>query len=135
MLLIDAIAEYLAAHGIGVIGNDMFIGYLPDTPATAVVLTAYGGPSADPKHPWGDEHRMQARVRGPAPASMTKAEQIIRQLHALAGIQLGDWHVVDCVALQASPIYIGRDGQGRDEYTVNFAITAAGPNPGHRRMT
>jgi len=43
-VLLDQVASYLAAQGIGTVGTNLFKGTMPDSPVKCISITASGGP-------------------------------------------------------------------------------------------
>lgn len=137
MNLETALARYLAANvtdvdfdETGVTGNT-FTDSMPDAPALAVAITGSGG------IPWAghgslpvDEPTVQIRVRSERfdPRPGKKLAWAI--YHALVGMTAttldpggdAEVYVSRCLALQTGPASIGRDGNDRPEFVVNFAF-------------
>lgn len=141
--LLDALARYLAAAGIGLVYDpsgaamsadwSIFPGGLPAVPDRAVGLTRYAIVEALAGEPWTTV-RVQARVRGTADpgdagdVALTLWEQLVGlgpvELHGGLWVQL-------VISVQAGPISLGADDSGRHEYTVNVEIEYRNPTP-HR---
>lgn len=45
--VLEEIGAYLEAQSIGVVGQDIFLGRMPDSPASAIALVEYGGAPSD----------------------------------------------------------------------------------------
>lgn len=106
----------------GVTGN-VFISTMPSSPDTVVMVSEYGG-TVDDKNPFSDIN-VQARVRGTRDprVSYNIAKEIFDELQGLTNTTLisSGSRVIKVVA-QNTPIDIGRDDNGRHEWTVNFNI-------------
>lgn len=106
----------------GVSGN-VFISVMPQSPDTVVMVSEYGG-TVDDKNPFSDIN-VQARVRGTKDprVSYNIAKEIFDELQGLTNTTLisSGSRVIKVVA-QNTPIDIGRDDNGRHEWTVNFNI-------------
>lgn len=127
--LLDGLARYLDGLGLmeydpdGVTGN-VFIETMPSRPDRAVSLTIYGGPESDALLGW-DEVSVQVRTRaGTDPRTSRQWCTDIRgALHGLTDTLLpGGLFVSSCIAMQAAPIYIAADSNGRHEHTCNFRV-------------
>lgn len=129
-MILDEIAQYLHYQGIvtfdpdGVTG-DCFISTLPSSPDECVAVYPSGGSQADGKLGY-DTPSVQLIVRGtmdPRPA-LNRAQQIYDTLHGFSHgtfLQNGIW-VLNCVGTQSGPAHIGRDQNGRNEYSLNFDL-------------
>lgn len=106
----------------GVTGN-VFISTMPSSPDTVVMVSEYGG-TVDDKNPFSDIN-VQARVRGTRDprVSYNIAKEIFDELQGLTNTTLisSGSRVIKVVA-QNTPIDIGRDDNGRHEWTINFNI-------------
>lgn len=106
----------------GVTGN-VFISTMPSSPDTVVMVSEYGG-TVDDKNPFSDIN-VQARVRGTKDprVSYNIAKEIFDELQGLTNTTLisSGSRVIKVVA-QNTPIDIGRDDNGRHEWTINFNI-------------
>ncbi|MFL1672197.1 minor capsid protein [Paenibacillus dendritiformis] len=65
----------------------------------------------------------QIVVRGSAPVADAKATEIYEHLHGRTEFYIGDTRIVKCIANQSSPIYLGKDANGRALYSLNFTVT------------
>jgi hypothetical protein len=118
------IAEYLEDQGYGTVGTDIFIGWMPDTPTNAIVVTATQG---RPPMVLGDLEMpgFQVRVRNSAyDSGWTVANNILDLLHALtdATIETRNYYRIDA---QGSVTALGRDEKDRDLFSVNFIAIKA----------
>jgi hypothetical protein len=110
-------------HADGTAGGTVFLATLPEAPDDAIAVARYGAGEADSADPW-DEINIQCRVRGSAAdarAAERKAQDVYDALHGLGMRALpgGTWLQL-AVAGGGGPVYIGRDINGRHEYTVNL---------------
>ena len=96
---------------------------MPSSPDTVVMVSEYGG-IVDDKNPFSDIN-VQARVRGTKDPRVgyNIAKEIFDELQGLTNTTLisSGSRVIKVVA-QNTPIDIGRDDNGRHEWTVNFNI-------------
>lgn len=126
-MLIDEIADYLAAEGLGTVGTDIFVGHLPAKPDTALGVFATGGfPSGS--YPL-DEPTLQVRSR--SHSLQTAYERLAQAYSALHGLHHtplpgGTW-LLNCLGLQPAPTGIGRDSAGREEFVINFRLVVRNP--------
>lgn len=122
-MLIDEIADYLAAQGLGTVGVDLFVGHLPTAPDTALAVFATGGLPAG-SYPL-DAPTVQVRSRAEnILAAYTRLAEVYDALHGLHHITLpgGTW-VLNCLGVQSAPTGLGQDDAGRDEFVINFSLT------------
>lgn len=129
-MLLSEIAQFLHNQGIvtydpeGVEG-DFFISALPSSPDECVTIYPSGGSQADGKLGY-DMPSVQLIVRGtmdPRPA-LNRAKRIYDALHGYSHapfVSDGIW-VLNCVGTQSGPVHIGRDQNGRNEYSLNFDL-------------
>lgn len=110
-------------HADGAAGGTVFLLTLPAAPDEAIAIARYGGSESDSLNPW-DEVGIQFRIRGPAVdarTAETKAQALYDALHGIGYRALpgGTWLQL-AIATGGGPIYIGRDTNGRHEFTVNL---------------
>lgn len=128
-MLASEVAEWIGTNvtscsfdTTGVTGN-VFISTMPSSPDTVVMVSEYGG-IVDDKNPFSDIN-VQTRVRGTKDPRVgyNIAKEIFDELQGLTNTTLisSGKHVVKVNALN-TPIDIGRDDNGRHEWTVNFQI-------------
>lgn len=129
-MMVNTLADWLASQGLGTVGEDLFVSYLPDTDAEPVLaLYPTGGDAPDAKVPL-DEPTFQVRVRGADPSTAAARLQAVYDLlHGLTRTALPDgaW-LLSCVALQSGPTSLGRDEAGRVSLVVNFRATVRNGN-------
>src|SRR5690606_27769193 len=125
--MLEGIARYLDDKGIVTfdpngISGDIFMQTMPPQPRDAVALMSTGGDEPLVRHPF-DTRRFQVLVRGgadPRPP-LARAEAIYDALQGLAGRTLSDGtYVVAIGAVQAGPIRLGPDENGRHMFSLNF---------------
>lgn len=126
----EQLALYLQSKGLGTfdptgVTGDMFIGLLPETPDGALAIFPTGGFQADSKLGYSMP-TLQIVVRGtmdPRPAQQ-RAQAVYDALHGVRNRSFtdgGTW-VVSCLGMQSAPTHIGRDDNGRHEYSLNFRL-------------
>ncbi|MCR8843081.1 minor capsid protein [Paenibacillus sp. SC116] len=52
-----------------------------------------------------------------------KANEIHAGLHGKAEFTIGTARIVKCIADQSTPLYLGKDANGRTIYSANFTLT------------
>jgi hypothetical protein len=129
-VLAAEIARYLSDQGIGTFneagpGGDIFVPLLPDTPEQAVAVRPTGGYQADGKDPY-DKPTVQVYVRGTTDArtGASKAQAIYDLLHGFHAMHFvsNGIFIVNCVGIQSGPAHVGRDENGRHEFSMNFEL-------------
>lgn len=130
MTLLEEFCALLDELGLGTYeadglpGGDIFHTALAAEPDEALAVARYAGPESDSENPW-DEVNIQVRVRGTAVDARVaelRAQAVYDAVHGLGFRHLtpgGTWLQL-VVGTQGGPIYIGRDQNGRHEYTANF---------------
>jgi hypothetical protein len=90
MALLDALAAQLVADGVGTLGTNIFLGYMPPSPDSVVVI--YEGRGNGPEHVFGSSvtaiDRPQVRVvaraaRNDYPNARTKIAQVRTSLGSI----------------------------------------------------
>lgn len=132
----EAVANYLAAHGFGTIGTDLFRGGVRPAdpgagiPHAAIFVLATGGPPPDPFLPANGsqtslyQSNVQVRVRGDSDdmaATTVQAQAVLDALH-LAVLTMTSANFIACKSLSASPLPMGRDLTEHPEYSVNVTV-------------
>ena len=128
MPLLQEIGDYLTSQGVGTLGTNMFLGYLPDAPNTAGAIYPTGGITAVHAFAPGPG---QAKAQRPSvqivwrSTSFQTADTKIRQIWALLdGLPertLGGTRYQSIEAV-ADPALMNRDEQGRTIMVANFYI-------------
>ena len=130
------LAHYLHDQAVGTfdetgVTGDIFVECLPETPDQAIAVYATGGPGGDGKLPY-DNPTIQVIVRGNqdprAPGAL--AQTIYDLLHGFRNstfMTSGAW-IVGCRGIQSAPVHIGRDENGRHEYSLNFQLITLNAN-------
>jgi hypothetical protein len=117
----------------GAAGGTVFLAALPTAPDRCKAVAIYGGSESDSRMPY-DEPDLQIRCRGTTDprTAAADAQAVYDQLHGLGRLTMpgGTWLQL-VVGKQGGPIYIGRDANGRHEYTVNVRAEISRPTP-HR---
>ena len=116
-----AIAEYLETQGIATVGTNLFINTLPPEPDTCLIITPYPGvaKSENILHPY-DTFSFQLMSRS---SNTETAFDLVMAaydvLQGLGGLINGFWFV-ELVALQQSPLSMGKDALNRSLFSLNF---------------
>lgn len=127
MTIEEGIALLLEAEGIGAydpdgVTGDIFIDDLPDSPDDAIQILGGPGLDSDPKFGYGTVS-FQIIVRGqedPRPPKV-RARLIYSLLTALGPSTLPDGtRVILVLATQSDPFPMGKDGNERHRYSLNF---------------
>ena len=138
MNLMQEIAVFLDSRGIveydPKLGGNVFIpSYvgIVGAPDEAILIRPTGGLRADGKRPY-DFPTIQIIVRSttdPDPG-METAQAIHDELHGFHAdsFSRGGREIVNCIALQSMPVYIGMDANGRHEYSMNFQLHVRNEN-------
>lgn len=124
-----ALAEWLDAEGLVTyepagVGGDIFVDTTPSTPDEAVVIFHTGGGPGDFAHPY-DGVTVQLMVRGSADprVSHARAQGLYDAIHGLGHTLLPDGtRLLSAIALQAAPISLGTDENGRHRHVINVDI-------------
>lgn len=128
MTFLEEFAQLLEHLGLGTyapesVGGTIYLATLPTAPDECMAIARYGGGESDSRLAY-DEPSIQVRVRGTAADARTseqQAQDVYDAVHGLGMRELvGSTWLQLIVGTQGGPIYIGRDGNGRHEYTVNF---------------
>jgi hypothetical protein len=137
MTLLEEFAQLLEHLGLGTytpegVGGTIYLAALPTTPDECMAIARYGGSESDSRLPY-DEPSMQVRVRGTAADARTgeqQAQDVYDALHGLGSRELagGTWLQL-AIGVNGGPAYIGRDGNGRHEWTVNFRCEISRTTP------
>ncbi|MBA9003733.1 minor capsid protein [Thermomonospora cellulosilytica] len=139
MTLLEEFARLLELRGLGEYhedgsaGGSIFLAALPSSPDRCKAIALYGGGDADSRLAY-DEPSLQVRCRGTTDPRTAEADaqQVYDALHGLGMLTLpgGTWLQL-MLAKQSGPVYIGRDVNGRHEWTVNLQAEISRPTP-HR---
>lgn len=122
----DEITQYLAANGIGTLGQDLYLGLVQDK-ATVITVVETGGPA--PYHDYGpgeiiDHPTVQVLVRNPNYTSgRAKVDEIRDLLDGVANATVSGGRYLSIAAMN-DPVYLGKTptSQGEThEFSVNFA--------------
>lgn len=132
--MIGEIIEYLDANvtditsdPTGVSGN-IFQDRLPAEPDIAVMVEPTGGFPRDMRNTQYFEPTVRVLTRSDADPrnGYDLAVDVIDVLGALGSMEFVDtgaeWRVIKCQAVQAFPINIGQDDNGRNRYSCNFEL-------------
>jgi len=131
--LASEIARYLSAEGLGVFsdakgGGDIFVDTMPDAAASGICVYTTGGSPPDTATSIA-RPTLQVLVRGArARETCLRARAILAMLRGLRDIRLtnGGTRIMLCIARQSEPIPLGRDENGRYQYSVNFQFITGG---------
>ena len=114
--------------GMGILGEDLFIEYIPDSPdnCTSLFLTGSSG-KGSASLPY-DTATVQVRTRNVRSLEAYNACNVIYNvLQGAKHIILGEYTIVSIQALQNSPASMGRDDNGRQEFVQNYEVEFYSP--------
>jgi hypothetical protein len=124
----DVLATYLASQGVGVVGTDLYIDWMPD--AVDAVVSVYRVPGAGPSYFMDksypvNESRVQVMTRG-APLDYqgprAKAATVAALLHPIVGQTVAGMRILAMVATD-DPHLFERDAKERCTFTQYFEVT------------
>ena len=119
MAVIDDIAEQLEDAGVGTVGTDIFISYLPDKVANGIGVFDTGGRQPDGYIPT-KEPTFQIFIRAVTySAGKTLLDSVRAALHQKANVTYGSTYFYFILAV-AEGGHIGRNEAGFDEFSINF---------------
>lgn len=128
-MLVAEIGNYLHMQGIGIFDatgatGDIYILTQPSTPDNCIAIYPRGGPPSDSKLGY-DMVSVEILIRGNlAVDTFERAQRIYNLMHGMKDkffMSLG-FYVVNCMADQSAPNYIGKDDNKRFEFSLNFTI-------------
>ena len=123
-MLLDDIATYLEAQGLGTAEVSLFKIKMPDEPDSCIAVSQYGGITSILAHDGAEikQPGIQVRVRDKtAQLSLAKIEQAIACLHPKANEQIGGTFFI-YLRVNQPPIPLGVDQHNRFEWSVNFSV-------------
>lgn len=118
------IANRLIAKGLATSGQ-CYVNWYPANPDDIVSLFVYqGGPIERTHDSSGNANPfLQVRVRSKsATTAREKIQKILNNLDGLTNTTVGASFILNISAIGSGPTMIGRDGNDRTEYTMNFDI-------------
>lgn len=124
----DVLATYLQAQGLGTIGTDIYIDWMPDS--ADALISVYRLPGVGPSYFMDTSHpvnqsRVQVFTRG-VPADYqtprTKAGQVAALFHPLVGVTLSGMRFLACSATD-DPHLVERDSKERCLFTQFWEVT------------
>ena len=129
MNLTSEMAQYLDNQGLGTFdefssSGDIYIMTMPSTPDDILCLYQRGGLTADGKLGY-DNPNIQIMVRGVnVLTTQQRAQNVYNALqgfHARSFVANGI-HIVNCIASQSAPNFLGKDENRRFEFSLNFIL-------------
>lgn len=118
--MLEAIKNLLVAAGLGTFGTNLFIGYMPDSPATATALFDSGGEDPDDYLLEIQKATFHILVRSTDySAGRQKLDDIYALLHGKANFEENGVYFYNILAISRGG-HIGRDDQNRDQWSINF---------------
>ena len=126
--LVENLADYLAAGGVGTVATNIFIGGLTDSPDDQVNLNASGGVEPNRENPI-KQPTVQITVRNIAYDTgllkITTIYDLLHQLNDAAVLASGGVDVMNCFALQ-EPTHLMKDESDRHIFVCNFVFMLRG---------
>jgi len=126
--LVENLATYLQANGIGTVATDIFIGGLIDTPDNQTSINQSGGVEPNRENPI-KQPTVQIAVRNTAyDTGMAKIEAIYALLHQANDsvvLEAGGVDLMACFAMQ-EPAHLLKDESDRHIFVCNFVFTLRG---------
>lgn len=121
MLSVQDITAYLrvAFPGLSVTANE-FSTASPDDCIYVRMQAGYAPSEWTTKRQPG--FQIVLRAKNP-PDAEARSNAIYASLHGKREFTFGTVRVVNCVSDQSAPIYLGKDANGRTQYSLNFNIT------------
>lgn len=119
------IAAYLATGGFGTVGTSIFVNTIPPTPDNCISVSGYAGGPPERTHDTSgnDNPSVQVRVRNTsAGTARTNVEQVYNYLDGVSNTTIGSTFYLGISAINSGPIPMGKDENGRTEFTWNFAV-------------
>lgn len=120
MLTVTDVTGYLRQHvTYTFVANEFATGNVDD--CAYVRMTGGFRPSE-----WTSKMKPSIQIVLRAKSSKTadeKAYEIFGLLNGLTEVYFGSSRIVKCIADQSSPIYLGKDENGRTLYSLNFTAT------------
>lgn len=130
-MLLDEVGDYLSTGGVGTVGGDLFLGYMPEAPDAVVALYETGGMGpyramrSDPGQPVAVRPRLQVVARAAEhdyAAARAKVQRAYELLEGMGDRVLNGVRYLWVGAVQ-EPFLMGRDTQGRVLIACNFDVT------------
>lgn len=120
-MLLNDIATYLQANGVGTIGTDIFLGQLPANPDNVTAIFEYAGEPPD-LHWNGEYPGLQVLVRNKSyEAGRQKIEQAKNILHGVSETVINN-HRYLLIRANQSPAFLQRDENNRTIFACNFRV-------------
>lgn len=121
------IAQYIENEGLGTLNEDIFISFQPDSPNDCITIYDEAAPVYEPSHALAvDQYGIQVLVRN---ESYFLAEQKLTEIHVRLVAFLDNKFVEDgpsiwTVMIQTPMASIGKDSEGRNEWTAHYIVRA-----------
>lgn len=132
MGLLEELGTYVAANTSLVLGTDLFLSQLPDTPDTSVVITESSGAApvdvlGGQDLPAYERPRVQVVCRAASyTVARDLADDVYRALIKIAGDTLSGTHFIRVEAVQ-SPFPLSRDEDRRVLFVCNYQVMRIPP--------
>lgn len=136
-MIAEQILKYLENEGYGTEGTDLFYDFMPDSPDKCIVLYDENVPTVSESNALSvDTTGVQITVRS---ASTNTAKTTSWNIHKLlVGLGGNDFRFtstgnkISCVNIETSPASIGKDNNGRAEYSAHYNIRFMSENDSNR---
>lgn len=118
-MIAKAIADYLVTEGLGTFATDIFVSSLPPTPDDCIAVIETNGDAPEVDIPLYNP-TFQVLIRNSSYATGSEKLAAVRDaLHRVANITQNDIYFYYILA-NTNGGSIGKDGNGRDEFSINF---------------
>lgn len=121
----EAFMRYLAGEGYGTVGDDLFLGFQPDSPANCITIYDTSPPVLPESQGLKvDQMTCQVLVRND---DYLQARDIIQAIHkGIVGFSgtMGEF-TVTAVFIDRTPASIGLDEKGRAEWSAHYRFRVA----------
>ena len=135
MTVLDALADYLEAEGLGTVASNIFVSFYPDHPDVVVALYETPGLMNDwtfrSATPVADSLEIQVRVRSEEsdyPSARDLMHKVIRALERVVETNLGGHHFYAILKFNG-PFLIFKDDHDRQTLASNFDVRVREANP------
>lgn len=117
--MLDDLAAYMASHGIGTVGTDLFKSYMPTDPVTNVTIYETGGPQPNKELPI-KKPTFQVTVRSASYSTGRARLAAVRALfQGINSTTIGSTFFFYIEAISEGG-HLGRDDNGADLFSINF---------------
>jgi hypothetical protein len=125
-MIVEELAAYLTAQGLGTLNVDMWLHVSPDEPDEQMTIIEYAGDEPDyvqnERMVDTENPRVQIAVRSAQPqVARLRAELVYQSLMKIKNELVNGTRILQCVPVD-NPALAGRDESGRFLVTTNFRV-------------